>query len=157
MIPAISNTQYPVNQLLRQQTERQAQQAEQQAQALEQQAAAKRREARQAQQMARELDTEATEAANRANVLQQNLAAADRLSNNQRQLTERLNTALQPEQQSRRNADKADDTKAASASNSINIVNADSTRAQNLNASALFNAIAKPARSVSGLAINLQI
>ncbi|OZB43173.1 MAG: hypothetical protein B7X50_01590 [Alishewanella sp. 34-51-39] len=152
MIPAISNTQYPVNQLLRQQTERQAQQAEQQAQALEQQAAAKRREARQAQQMARELDTEATEAANRAKVLQQNLAAADRLSNNQQQLTERLNTALQPEQQSRRNADDS-----ASASNSTNIVNADSTRAQNLNASALFNAIAKPAGSVSGLAINLQI
>lgn len=155
MIPAINNTQYPVNQLLRQQTERQAQQAEQQAQALEQQAAAKRREARQAQQTARELDTEATEAANRAKVLQQNLTAADRLSNNQQQLTERLNTALQPEQQSRRNADKADDTKAAS--NSTNIVNADSTRAQNLNASALFNAIAKPAGSVSGLAINLQI
>jgi septal ring factor EnvC (AmiA/AmiB activator) len=154
MIPAISNTQYPVNQLLRQQTERQAQQAELQAQMLEQQAAAKRREARQAQQTARDLDAAASESANRAKVLQQNLAAADRLSNNQQQLSERLNATRQPEQPP---SSTTDGSNSPTITNRSAAISTDSSRAQNLNASAVFNSIAKPPGPSTGLAINLQI
>jgi predicted ribosome quality control (RQC) complex YloA/Tae2 family protein len=144
MIPAISNTQYPVNQLLRQQTERQAQQAELQAQMLEQQAAAKRREARQAQQTARDLDAAASESANRAKVLQQN----------QQQLSERLNATRQPEQPP---SSTTDGSNSPTITNRSAAISTDSSRAQNLNASAVFNSIAKPPGPSTGLAINLQI
>lgn len=151
MIPGISNTLYPVNQLLRQQTERQALQAEQQAQALEQQAAAKRREARQAQQVARELDLQADESANRANLLQQNLAASERLGDSQQQLNDRLSNALQPQPAA------ANEPTAEPEQQQAIAAPAPLPTLRSFNAAALFSAIASQRSAGSGLSINLQI
>lgn len=154
MTSAIAGAGFPVTALLRQQTERQAQQAEKQAQALEQQAAAKRREARAAQQQARELDSEAAESANRANLLQQNLAAADRLTENQQQRTERLNSALdrtaaaEPEQQE----DAEPQTASATPSNPTTTATVSGN-----NAATPFSLIARPPAPSSGLSINVQV
>lgn len=151
MTSAIAGAGFPVTALLRQQTERQAQQAEQQAQALEQQAAAKRREARAAQQQARELDSEAAESANRANLLQQNLAAADRLTESQQQQTERLNSALD-----RTAAAQQDDAEPQADSETKSNPTSAVTVSGN-NATTPFSLIARPPAPSSGLSINVQV
>ncbi|MFN3710179.1 MAG: hypothetical protein ACK4GU_05915 [Alishewanella aestuarii] len=154
MTSAIAGAGFPVTALLRQQTERQAQQAEQQAQALEQQAAAKRREARAAQQQARELDSEATESANRANLLQQNLAAAERLTESQQQRTERLNSALDrtAASESAPQDDAEQQTDSETPSNPTSTVSVSGN-----NAATPFSLIARPLAPSSGLNINVQV
>jgi FKBP-type peptidyl-prolyl cis-trans isomerase (trigger factor) len=152
MTSAIAGAGFPVTALLRQQTERQAQQAEQQAQALEQQAAAKRREARAAQQQARELDSEAAESANRANLLQQNLATADRLTESQQQRTERLNSALNRTEAPAQQDDTQPQTDSETQPKPTTTVSVSSN-----NAATPFSLIARPPAPSSGLSINVQV